>query len=411
MDASGEEKVFTAIATAANKYKSLARPRANRDPLRKVIFIVVTDERGDDGHLLETSIRSCRNLGIPVFVIGVPAPFGREHTLVKYVDPDPKFDQTPQFAEVDQGPETYYPEHVQVGFTGDFQREPVIDSGFGPYALTRLCYETGGIYFTVHPNRNVRRKVRRGELDAFASELEYFFDPTIMQKYRPDYLAPRDYEAQVKRSPLRQSLKNAAQMKPVTGLSRPRTRFVRREDAQLVGDLSRAQQDAAQLEPKLKMISEMLGRGFKYRDKETSPRWRAGYDLAMGRVLAQKVRTETYNAILAEAKSKAFKDPKNNTWVLKPSEEITVGSRWQNEAATAKKLLESVAKEHAGTPWALLASEELRAPIGWMWTETYTDLTPRPSSPGNGNNNNPTPPKDDEARMLKKKNKRPVPKL
>ncbi|MDA8743792.1 VWA domain-containing protein [Rubripirellula amarantea] len=405
VDTSGEEKVFTAIASAANQYKSLAKPRGNRGPLRKVMFIVVTDEKGDDEYLLETSIKSCRNLGIPVYVIGVPAPFGRQHTLVKYVDPDPTYDQTPQFAQVDQGPETFYPEHVQVGFTGDFQQEPVIDSGFGPYALTRLCYETGGIYFTVHPNRNVSRKVRRGELDAFASELEYFFDPTVMQKYRPDYLTQRDYENQIKASPLRMALKTAAEMKPVTGLSRPRMRFVRREDAQLVGDLSEAQKEPAKLEYDLRVISETLMRGFKHREDETSLRWRAGYDLAMGRVLAQKVRTETYNAILAEAKSKAFKDPKNNTWVLEPSEDITVGSRWQNEAAMAKKLLQGVVDDHAGTPWALLASEELKVPIGWKWTETYTDLNPPKPNPGNGNNNPPRPPKDDKAKMLKKRPK------
>ena len=413
VDKSGTERVFTAISSAADEYKTLRKSRGPNGPQRNVLFVVVTDERGDDTQKLESSIETCRKWGIPVYVIGVPAPFGREHTLVKYVDPDPQYDQTPQWAQVDQGPETFLPERVQVGFTGNFEQEPVIDSGFGPYGLTRLCYETGGIYFTVHPNRNVSRRVNRGELDAFASDLKYFFDPAAMAPYRPDYLSPADYVKRVKSSPLRQSLITAAQMKPASGITRPRTRFVKRSDAQLVGDLTRAQQDAARLEPTLVRLAQILEPGMAARDAEKSLRWRAGFDLAMGRVLAQKVRTETYNAMLAEAKQGvAFKDEKNNTWLLVPSDEISVGSKWQREAELARKLLQGVVEQHPGTPWALLANKELDVPIGWKWEEEYTDLNPPAENrPGNNNNNNNNPPRDDEKQMLKKAPKRPVPKL
>jgi hypothetical protein len=150
------------------------------------------------------------------------------------------------------------------------------------------------------------------------------------------------------------------------------------------------------------------------REREESPRWRAGYDLAMGRVLAQKVRTETYNAMLAKAKrGMSFEDPSNNTWVLEPSNEISVGSKWEREAETARQLLRGVVEEHSGTPWALLARRELDVPIGWAWKEEFTDLSPPPQRrPGNNNNNNnPPPPQDEQRRMLEKKPSRPVPKL
>ena len=353
IDSTGVERAFTAIKSAVNQYKPLRRRLGRNPPERNVLFIVVTDERGDDANLMETSISDCRKFGIPVYVIGVPAPFGREHTLVKYVDPDPKYDQSPRWAQVDQGPETLFPERVQVGFTGNFEEEPPIDSGFGPYALTRLCYETGGIYFTVHPNRNVNRKVNRFELEPFAADLTYFFDPVVMSRYRPDYLSPSDYANQVKRSPLRQALVNAAQLRPAEGIVRPQTRFVRREEAQLSGDLTRAQQDAAKLEPRLAQMAMVLEPGMKDRSKEKTLRWKAGFDLAMGRMLAQKVRTETYNAMLAQAKrGMPFKEAKNNTWVLKPSDSITVGSKWQTEAKLATELLTDVLDQHKGTPWA-----------------------------------------------------------
>lgn len=410
VDSSGVEKVFTAVELAADRYITYRKNRAGNGPLRNVLLVVVTDERGDDIDRLESSVTLCQRWGMPVYVIGVPAPFGREHTLVKYVDPDPKFDQTPQWAEVDQGPETIMSERVQVGFSANFQDEPVIDSGFGPYGLTRLCYETGGIYFTVHPNRNVNREVRRSEIDPFAADLKYFFDPSVMAKYRPDYISPVDYQARVKESSLRTSLVTAA-MQVAPTLDRPQVRFVKRDEASLVGDLTKAQQSAAKLEPTLLRLAAVLEPGMSSRESESTPRWRAGYDLAYGRVLAQKIRTETYNAMLAKLKrGMLFETPKNNTWIIEPADEISVGSKWEREAELAKELLTSVVNDHPGTPWAMLASAELKTPIGWRWKEEFTDLAPRPAMAA-GNNNNPAPPKDDQKRMLQNAPKRPVPKL
>lgn len=411
VDNSGVERVFTAIESAAKQYKSLRRDVGPLGPKRNVLFVVVTDERGDDAMKVESSIGACRKLGIPVYVIGVPAPFGRAHTLVKYVDPDPNYDQSPQWAQVDQGPETFLPERLKLSFTGNFEEEPVIDSGFGPYGLTRLCYETGGIYFTVHPSRNVSREVRKNEIEAFTADMRYFFDPSAMVRYRPDYLSQQDYVKAVKRSPLRSALIQAANIPNVSGIQRPKTRFVKTGEAQLAGDLTQAQQDAAPLEPTLVLMASTLEQGLGGREDEDSPRWLAGFDLAYGRVLAQKVRTETYNAILAQAKrGMPFKDKKNNTWVLEPSDEISVGSKWQREADKAREFLGGVVEQHPGTPWALLAKRELEVPIGWKWTETFTDLNP-PKAPGAGGNNNNNSPKDDEKRMLKRAPKRAIPKL
>lgn len=411
IDTSGIERPFTAVELAADRYKTFRRSTSSIGPMRNVLLVVVTDERGDDIERLEPAVTACRRWGMPVYVIGSPAPFGREHTLIKYVDPDPEYDQTPQWAQVDQGPESLMPEQVRIGFSGNFQDEPVIDSGFGPYGLTRLAFETGGIFFTVHPNRNVNRDVNRAEIDAFAADLRRFFDPNVMARYRPDYLSPQDYEKRLKASPLRMALVSAA-MQTVPALERPQMRFVRRSEAQLATELTRAQQDAAKLEPALVRLAAILEPGLKVRQSETVLRWRAGYDLAMGRVLAQKVRTETYNAMLAKAKrGMPFSDEKNNTWVITPDDEISVGSKWEREAALAKELLQDVVEQHAGTPWAHLASEELKVPLGWRWKEDFTDLSPpAPQRPGNNNNNNP-PPSDDQRRMLAKPPTRPVPKL
>ncbi|MEZ6134951.1 MAG: VWA domain-containing protein [Pirellulaceae bacterium] len=209
LDQSGVERVFSALYKGVEKFKSFRRATLAREA-KNVLFIAVTDERGDDANGLDVTIQECKKYAIPVYVIGVPAPFGRDVTYVKYVDPDPKFDQTPSWAEVDQGPESILPERVRLGYRDDYYAEPVVDSGFGPFALSRIAYETGGIYFTVHPNRRLGGRVRRGEIDPFASNLAYFFDPEVMVKYRPDEVSANEYMKRVSESPLRQVLGRAA---------------------------------------------------------------------------------------------------------------------------------------------------------------------------------------------------------
>jgi hypothetical protein len=412
-DDSGVERVFSALYKAVDKFKSYRSSRSGRGAERNVLFIAVTDERGDDANGLETTIRECKKYAIPVYVIGVPAPFGRDVTYVKYVDPDPKYDQTPQWAEVDQGPESIMAERVKLGYQENYFNEPVIDSGFGPFALSRLTYETGGIYFTVHPNRRLGSRVSRNEVEPFASDLQYFFDPEVMLKYRPDYVSVEDYQQRVKASPLRQVLVQAAQMARVGTLQTPTMRFIKRDEASLVNALTQAQQPAARVETQLTQLAEVLKQGDAHRDTEVSPRWIAGFDLALGTVLAHKVRAEVYNAMLAKAKRGLnFEKPQSNTWVLQPDAEISVGSRLEKEGVFARQLLTDVAEKHRGTPWGMLASQELRNPVGWKWVETVTDLNPPAANANRPANNNPALPQDDQARMLQQPPpKRPLPKL
>lgn len=415
VDTTGNEKVFTALYLAGEQYRHLRSTRSRKEPERNVMMIVVTDERGDDAEGLDSTIKLYRQFAMPVYVIGSPAPFGREFTYIRYIDPDPEYDQTPTWAQVDQGPESIFPERVQIGFDNNYFEEPVIDSGFGPFALSRLCYETGGIYFTVHPNRRFDGRVRESEIGAYASRMEYFFDPERMFQYRPEYISKDEYMQRVAKSPLRQSLIKAAQFARVGDFDPTQLRFVKSDEGRFITELTTAQQSAARLEPKLTALAEILIAGLPAREKESNVRWLAGFDLSIGMTLSHKVRTEGYNAMLAKAKrGMKFEKEKSNTWVLVPDAEISVGSKAEKEAQQARDMLEAVVKNHPRTPWALLASRELDQPMGWKWVEEYTDLTPPAAMRNNPNNNNniPPPPQDDQAAMLAKPPpKRPVPKL
>ena len=74
--------------------------------------------------------------------------------------------------------------------------------------------------------------------------------------------------------------------------------------------------------------------------------------------------------------------------------------------------LNRVVKEHPGTPWAMLAKNELDHRLGWVWKDSFTDLTPKPKAKAAANNNNNAAPKNDQKKMLPPQpQKRPPPKL
>ena len=67
----------------------------------------------------------------------------------------------------------------------------------------------------------------------------------------------------------------------------PQLRFEKLDEARFANELSRAQRAAAELEPKITRLYEILKTGEQDREREITMRWKAGYDLAMGRTLAE----------------------------------------------------------------------------------------------------------------------------
>lgn len=390
-DDSGTENVFQSIGYLADKFRHhrLAKPRRN------VMIVVFTDEAGDDIGQLDATVATCRKFEMPVYVVGVPAPFGRTEAYIKYVDPDPNYDQTPQYVPVHQGPESLLPERIKLLFGGREEQEEVMDSGFGPFGLCRLAYETGGIYFTVHPNREVGRRIASWETAAMTSHMSSFFDPRVMRNYRPDYVTAAEYRELITSNRAIAALIEAAQLSATTPLENVRRRFPKIDEGQFARDLSLAQRDAAKLEPKVNRLVEILQQGEPDRENVNRPRWQAGYDLAIGRALAVKVRAEGYNAMLAEAKQgMKFKDERSDTWELESSDSITSSSALAKDATDARKYLQRVIEEHEGTPWSIEAKRELREPMGWKWRETFTDVAGRMARASNGRPRpNPTAPK------------------
>lgn len=401
VDESGAEMTFTAIHQAAKSAKAI-RGAASR---RNVMIVAFTDEVGDDQQFADVVSRYCRTEAMRVYVVGVPAPFGQGEVAIKFREFDPQFADDVQWARVRQGPETLYPEVVRIR-SGPDADEP-LDSGFGPFSLSKLCAETGGIYFCVHANRTASGRVGDGEVADMASRLRFFFDPEVMRSYRPDYQPAAKIDQLLAGNRAMRALVEAAKASEIGPMDSPRMEFPRQDDGALVNLLSDAQKKAAVLEPRIEMLHATLAAGLPDRDKVKERRWQAGYDLAMGRVLALKVRTNAYNIILAQAKTgMRFKDPKNDTWKLVPDDDISnVGSPMEKLAVQARMFLERVVAEHPGTPWAHLAAAELRQPLGYRWEELHTGVnTPKSGGGGGGGRQ-----RDDMKRTLAPpKPKRPI---
>lgn len=354
----GLENTLTAVMQAAQRWQHY-RTRKRRN----VMMIVVTDERGDDYAKLERVIQQLRRFGIRVYCVGSAAPFGRVKGHIDFRAEDGYLWKN---QPIDQGPESAAPERLQLAFwgssAGDLQQ---MSSGFGPYTLSRLCAETGGLFLVTAQPPGPR------------------FDPGVMRSYAPDYCSIREYQMELNRNRAKAALVQAARSTRVEKVPTPRLRFRADNENILRRQITEAQKPLARLDYHLSEMMRILNEGEKDRPELTDPRWRAGFDLAMGRVLAMRVRAYGYNAVLAEMKvsPKPFEKDDSNMWRLVPSETITAGPQVERIGEKAVKYLRRVIDEHPGTPWALLAERELEQPLGWKWTEGHMDI-PEPSGPG-----------------------------
>jgi len=357
-DSSGDENVFAAVSTVSKRW--LQYKRQGR---RNMMIIVVTDEAGSDAEKnLEEAILLTKRNGIKCYVVGNAAPFGQREVILRNFEIEPGL--RVDYAVSDKGPETVMSERVKMPFWGQRSYDiRQISSGYGPYALTRLCAETNGIYFITEDTEGPK------------------FEAADMRGYHPDYISIRDYQKKVEKNAAKLALVKTA---TATRLSKrklpiPALEFPASSDNVLRVAITAAQKPVSELDYGLQEIQMMLEQGLNDRKKITEPRWRANYDLALGRVLAIRVRAFGYNTVLAEMKSspKSFTKKGNNAWKLEPAEDVKSSPSVRKIGKQAKALLNGIIDDHPGTPWAFLASKELEQPLGWAWKESKMNLDPQ----------------------------------
>jgi hypothetical protein len=360
---SSTEKLFGAIRLASEKATDARRKG------REVMLVLLTDEAGDDGDTVDEVLAPLKKFGIPVFVIGIPAPFGRASVSSASIElpGKPATDIDPKIMH--EGPETLEPEVVDLSFSGSDVSFDLMDSGFGPFALEKLCRASGGKYLAL--------RYSPGDIDFTGIEIRWpnssatRFSPDRMQAYAPEYGSPADYQAVIDSNRAARALIQAAKLPRIDTLGAVNTRFDKANEAQSKRRLDESQEAAAKIEPAITRLAEMLLSGEPDRDNLPSARWKAGFDLALGRALAAKARVDGYNNMLATLKrGRNFQNPASKAWRLEASKDATeAGSSIQSMVKKANMLLNRVIQEHPETPWAEMAKRELEAPLGWKWVE------------------------------------------
>ncbi|AMV40831.1 VWA domain-containing protein [Planctomyces sp. SH-PL62] len=357
-DDSGIESTFGTVAGIVDKYGKFQSPDGED---YRLMVIVVTDEVGDDQDRLESTIEAARKREVPIYVLGSQALFGRSDRRMDYYDPRTKF--LHKDLKVDAGPESAMIEQIRLPFWYGGPQYDELESGFGPYALSRLASATGGIYFV-------------SRLDG----ARMGFDASLMKEYRPDWVPRRQYEAEIARSPLRQAVVNASLITQQNLPGMPTLQFPSMDAPEFKDVLQNNQVVAERTAYTVDEALAPVTAAAKRRDRETSRRWQAHYDLIRGRLLAMKVRCYEYNWACARLVKDPprFQDPKSNAWRLVPDAEIRYSDKAAAAGKEAEALLKRVVDEHPNTPWALLADRELKNPLGFKWVEAYVPPPPPP---------------------------------
>jgi len=403
IDASGKENVFTAIGQCASSHRKKWRDKS-------LMIVVWTDETGDDSKRLEQTIQICKQMKAKVAIVGPSSVLGAQTGLHSYTDEKTK---KRFLLPVDRGPDSAQAERLELGYwfqprlPSEISRGGSVPSwyggsdmkgvasGFSPYALTRLAGQTGGTY-TIFD-----RPEDRGP-----------FETDVMRAYAPEYASASAYDDMLRSHPLRKAIMQAVEVTQGKRLAAPETvLFVKRnklDPTVFQRPYMTPGQFAAQLKTRFhamkraadrmsSTIEEALAHLSKNGDiaspldelyaQESSPRWKAWYDLTRGRLLAVSVRLEEYRLALDAFTAPGFLREPTNHLILGPQQNLRSSQEYQQRAVEAEQLLRRCLNSNAETPWAYLAQREMAHGLGIRAQQVTLRLVRtrgparRPSSP------------------------------
>ncbi len=334
------ENTFAAIKAAAEKIVDYRKKKG-----RFVTIVVVTDESGNDRTTIDEVLAKLTPYGIPVQVIGPSAQFGRTEGPNIAAEGAAK----PGEVLVSEGPDSHDPDAILLEGQGMGRDQP-IETGLAPYHLARLCKETGGQFFST-----------TGAADP------------ALKGYEPEYMSEADYAKQLAGNKAKTALVAAAQLPRAAVTNGFTTSFSNDDEVKRNRALQEAQKHVVKVMPGIDALLDALKRGEADVPKlagTNDRRWRAAFELALGRAGAAKVRHQGYNDMTAQMKAgRKFEKAGSQFWVLEPTDEPMGVSVNDKLAQKSRDYLKHVASEYPGSPWARAAEEELKHPMSWKWVE------------------------------------------
>ncbi len=334
------ENTFAAIESVAEKVLDYRKKKG-----RYITFVVVTDEVGNDMQRVDEVLAKLKPYGMPVYVIGPPAPFATVGNS------DQNDEGRPPEGEVwvAHGPDSHDIDWIKLDSPRGGDSEPSVETGVGPYALARLCKETDGEYYVL------------GHSDG------------SLKGYEPQYVSEKQYADDLQKNKAKRALVDAAKLPRAPIASHMTMSFLSEDDVKRNKALEAAQKPVAKLMPAIDALYNALKAGEGDLPKlagSNDKRWRAAFELALGRAGAVKVRHQGYIEMTAQMKSgRKFSDEKHNTWVLETTNEPMGISALDKLASKSRDYLQDVVKTYPGTPWAKAAEAELQTSLSYKWIE------------------------------------------
>jgi hypothetical protein len=268
---------------------------------------------------------------------------------------------------IKRGPETADRECLQIdGLHERWDEQP---SGFAPYELARLAKDSGGIYFLLPSEENMRVKQR-----------EKAYSIATLKEYVPSYDNRAAYMARRDKSELGRLLHAIVEE---TSKDYVHRRGYSVDPAECLKEMLEEVPKARERLKRYMEIEKRLKAAKPLRDREPDKRWQAHYDLMLGQVVAYEVKAYEYLACLDEMNDLMKKgqlkpskmpipDKLNVIWVINHSQRKKAPKEeTEKKYAEAKTLLETVIKNHPNTPWADLAQDEMNRGLGCQRDEEH----------------------------------------
>lgn len=391
-DPSGQENMCQSVRDVILKYSPMARKR-------KLAVILVSDESGDDGGYVEEAIIAARRAKAPIYVMGRESMFGYPYGRQRYVYEDKQKGIKETFwLQVRRGPETAFPECLQ--WDGLEQNWGGQSAGFGSYEQVRMAKETGGIFFVLPGNEaNLVTKdvndIRKYEFLALRP-----YTPLLLS--RPEYLAERES------SPFRKAIWNVVlELNPqknelLFGDRADTQLLIRREHyplsqaeftAMALGQVKKAAYAMNRTNQAITLLEDVK----PLRARESSERWRAGYDLAYAQLHIFRLRLFQFILQMDQHATKMPKpkNPKSNEWNFWRTKKTITPDEGQysrlkqsfaiqldrdeylkmvsKEERKANDLLKQVIADHPDSPWARRAINERNSGFGFRVSDRLWD--------------------------------------
>jgi hypothetical protein len=372
IEQSGKENMCKAVSSAIAKYGPMTQKQR-----RRLAIVVVSDESGDDGELIEDTIERCRKFKAPVYILGRYSCFGYPYARMTWVDP--KYGLT-WWLTINRGPETPFPELLQTD--GLHERWDYDSAGFGPYEQVRLARESGGIFFILPGTED--------NISGTRSIEDRRFDLLDMKEYLPD-LSARVVYAQARDS----SKFRAVQWQVINVLNPHKDSQLQIQEIHYSADpVKFAEQGAIAFQKAVRSL-QLFNEGLRLLDavkplraKEPSQRWRANYDLIHAQCKAYRVRLFQFALALDQHQknkpdTRVVNNVKNNMWnivrqpVMLPPDPLQVKltkidlDELNKQMDEAREEFEAVIRNHPRTPWARRAERELAVGFGMKFVDGY----------------------------------------